>query len=271
VSAARGAPDFPPAAAPGDAEVERLGLLASVFVWACIVLVTAVFPFIMFPVFLVSLPFDRTGAWSHWVGARWGRTIVRLVPGWHVRVEGTERLRRGPFVIIANHQSQVDILVTFFLDHHFKWLSKRSVFNIPGLGWMMWMCRYIPVVRGDKRSAIRCLDTSADWIRRGVSVIFFPEGTRSPDGRLQPFKGGAFRVAAQTGAPVLPVLILGTRACLPRDSLRFGRHGSFRVVIGEPIPSTGASAARADEFAVRAYARFQAFRDEVESAATAAS
>ena len=261
----------PDASTAASGEAAALGVVGSLLVWACIVVVTAIFPFLMFPVFLVSLPFDRTGAWSHWVGARWGRTIVRLVPGWHVRVEGAERLAGGPFVIVANHQSQVDILVTFFLDHHFKWLSKRSVFRIPGLGWMMWMCRYIPVVRGDKRSALRCLEIAADWIRRGVSVVFFPEGTRSPDGELQPFKGGAFRVAAQTGVAVLPVLILGTRACLPRDSLRFGRRGDFRVVVGEPIASTGASAARADEFAGRVHKEFLALRRRVEERATAVS
>ena len=254
-----GAPGVPP---------EALGAVSSALIWGCICLATLIFPFVMFPVFLLSLPFDRTGAWCHWIGAQWGRTIIRMVPGWRVRVEGVDHLRNGPFVIIANHQSQVDILVTFFLDHHFKWLSKRSVFHIPALGWMMWMCRYIPVVRGDRKSAMRCLTTAADWIRRGVSVVFFPEGTRSPDGTLQPFKSGAFRVAAQTGAAVLPVLIIGTRSCLPKNSLRFGWQGTFRVVIGEPIASTGASAARADEFAARVHRQFLAFKQAVEASTT---
>jgi 1-acyl-sn-glycerol-3-phosphate acyltransferase len=228
----------------------------------------------MLPVFLVSLPFDRTGAWAHWIGAQWGRTIVRLVPGWRVQVEGTEQLRGGPFVVIANHQSQVDILVTFFLPLHFKWLSKRSVFHIPFLGWMMRMCRYVPVVRGDRRSAERSLEQCAEWIRRGVSVVFFPEGTRSPDGRLRSFKSGAFWVAAQTGAPVLPVAILGTRECLPKNSLRFGRGKRFRLVIGSPISSTGVKTSDAATFADQVRERFLAFReaaDERPPAATGAS
>jgi 1-acyl-sn-glycerol-3-phosphate acyltransferase len=247
-----------------------LGALPSALIWACICLVTGIFPFFMLPVFLVGLLFDRRAAWTHRVGAEWARTIVRLVPGWHVRVEGTEHLRHGPFVIVANHQSQVDIVVTFFLPHHFKWLSKRSVFRIPFLGWMMWMCRYIPVVRGDRRSAERCLDESARWIRRGVSVMFFPEGTRSEDGRLRPFKPGAFRVAAETGAPVLPVAILGTRACLAKNSLRFGKRGSFRLVVGPPIPSTDTAPAQAARFAVEVRERFLDFQRTVDPA-TAAS
>jgi len=234
-----------------------LTAVRSVVAWGCIALVTGVFPFVMLLVFVVSLPFDRTGAWAHRVGTEWGRTIVRLVPGWRVRLQGTENLRDGPFVIVANHQSQVDILVSFFLPVHFKWLSKRSVFNIPFLGWMMWMCRYIPVRRGDRRSALECLNTSMDWIRRGVSVIFFPEGTRSTDGQLQPFKPGAFRVAAATGAPVLPVAIFGTGDCLPKGGWRFGRQSEFRVVIGTPIPSTGVPPTNVSAFAAEVHEKLK--------------
>jgi len=257
-----GAPGVPP---------EALGALSSALIWGCICLATLIFPFVMFPVFLLSLPFDRTGAWCHWIGAQWGRTIIRMVPGWRVRVEGVDHLRNGPFVIIANHQSQVDILVTFFLPHHFKWLSKRSVFRIPCLGWMMWMCRYIPVVRADRKSAERCLQRCAERIRSGVSVVFFPEGTRSEDGQLRPFKPGAFWVAAETGAPLLPVAILGTAQCLPKKSLRFGRSKNFRLVVGEPIPSTGVSSSEAGRFAAEVRERFAAFLRSLEAGATSGS
>jgi 1-acyl-sn-glycerol-3-phosphate acyltransferase len=120
----------------------------------------------------------------------------------------------------------------------------------------MWKARYIPVVRGDRASGEQCLETSANWIRRGVSVLFFPEGTRSPDGQLRAFKPGAFRVAAATGAPVLPVLISGSEACLPKNDWRIGRHGEVRLRIGEPIPSTDVTVEEATAFAARVHQKF---------------
>lgn len=241
------------------------GPLRNLLTWLVVCLLTGVFTVLVFVAFLVSLPFDRTGAWPHRVTTEWGRAMIRLMPGWRVRTDGLEHVRDGPFVIAANHQSQVDIWVMYFLPLHFKWLSKRSVFYTPFMGLMMLMCRYIPVVRGDRRSVVRAMARSADWIRRGVSVVFFPEGTRSSNGQIGSFKPGAFSVAARTGAAVLPVVILGTGAALPKSSWRFAPKGDLRLVVGRPIPVEGLTSADLGDFSARVRERLLAIKQAAEA------
>lgn len=160
---------------------------------------------------------------------------MRLNPRWHVRIDGLEHLAKGPYVIVSNHMSQMDVLVMNFVRHHYKWIAKREAFSIPVIGWCMWYARYIPLVRGNAQSHVRCLARATEWARRGVSVWFFPEGTRSADGEVKRFKLGAFRVAAQSGAKILPVTITGTREVLPKGSGRFAARARILIRIDAPF------------------------------------
>jgi 1-acyl-sn-glycerol-3-phosphate acyltransferase len=172
---------------------------------------------------------------------------ARIWSGWILRslgipltVVGRERLVPGTtYVLMSNHQSVFDIFALFRgVDHPLRMVAKRVLFWIPILGWSMWMCGFIPIDRSNRESAIRSLDRAARRIRSGVSVLVFPEGTRSRDGTLQPFKKGGFMLALKAGVPVVPVVVLGTDAIMEKGSLRVGR-AEVEVRIGQPIVVQG--------------------------------
>ena len=179
------------------------------------------------PLFVVALllwavtaPFDRRRVAMHLYTCAWASFYVWMNPLWRSRVVGRGHLPwRGPAVIVANHLSLVDILVLHGLFRPFKWVSKASVFRLPFLGWNMWLNGYVPLERGSAESVRRMLARCAALLAQGNSVLLFPEGTRSADGRLQPFKDGAFRLAFQAGVPVIPVAVSGTHESLPKHGM----------------------------------------------------
>ncbi|HET6362996.1 MAG TPA: lysophospholipid acyltransferase family protein [Gemmatimonadota bacterium] len=175
---------------------------------------------------------------------------ARIWSGWILKsldipleVTGRERLERGQtYVLMSNHQSVFDIFALFrACDRPFRMVAKRILFWIPILGWSMWMCGFIPIDRSNRESAIRSLERAARKIRSGVSVLVFPEGTRSRDGTLHPFKKGGFMLALEAGVPVVPVVVLGTDAIMEKGSLRVGR-ADVTVRIGNPIETAGRGA-----------------------------
>jgi 1-acyl-sn-glycerol-3-phosphate acyltransferase len=180
---------------------------------------------------------DPDGRRQHWCASAWSRMIVRTV-GVRVSVHGTENLRAGEsYVFLSTHQSCMDIPVMLgYLPAQLRIAAKREVFRIPFLGWHMRRGGHISINRGSTAEAVASLRRAAGEIRPGVSVFLFPEGTRTRDGSLQPFKRGGFRFALQAGLPVVPVTILGTRQVLPRDSLVF-RPGPVKMYLDAPIPT----------------------------------
>jgi 1-acyl-sn-glycerol-3-phosphate acyltransferase len=172
---------------------------------------------------------------------------ARIWSGWilesldiPLEVTGRERLEPGrTYVLMSNHQSVFDIFALFrAFDRPFRMVAKRTLFWIPILGWSMWMCGFIPIDRSDRESAIRSLDRAARKIRSGISVLLFPEGTRSRDGTVHPFKKGGFMLALKAGVPVVPVVVLGTDRIMEKGSLEVGR-AEVTVRIGEPIATAG--------------------------------
>lgn len=165
-----------------------------------------------------TAPFDRNRA----VAGRFLRIVGVLIsmtfPPWRLRVVGRWPAERGPFVVVANHQSILDILLLSRLPREMKWVAKEELFRIPWIGWMLRMTGDIAVKRGDAGSGSEALAKAKDYLAHGMSVIFFPEGTRSKTGRLLPFKSGAFRLAIEAGVPVLPVAVWGTGAGMPKGS-----------------------------------------------------
>ena len=142
---------------------------------------------------------------------------------------------KRPYVVAANHQSQIDIPILFAeLPMPIRFLAKRSLFFIPVFGWSLWGARFIPIDRGSSRKARRSIDKAAERIRRGPSLVVFPEGTRTPDGALQPFKSGAFVMAVRAGVPVLPVAIVGSYDVVPKHRLSL-KPGTVHLIIGAPI------------------------------------
>jgi len=156
---------------------------------------------------------------------------------WRVQVEGREKIDPAEaYVMVANHQSLLDILVLFRLFTHFKWVSKIENFYVPCIGWNMSLNRYIKLRRGDKESVDQMMAASEQALREGNPIMMFPEGTRSADGRLKAFKHGAFTLAKRVGAPILPIVVEGTAAALPkRGFVLQGRH-AIRIRVLDAIP-----------------------------------
>jgi len=196
---------------------------------------------VLFPVavliWAVTAPFDQRRALLHRFTCFWASLYTWLNPAWRVRVEGRDRIRPdAAYVMVANHQSLLDILVLFRLFVHFKWVSKIENFRVPFIGWNMALNRYIKLRRGSRDSIARALNACERALAQGSSIMMFPEGTRSPDGRLRAFKPGAFTLAQRTGAPILPIVIEGTASALPkRGFVLQGRH-AIRVRVLDEIP-----------------------------------
>ncbi|MBU3760147.1 MAG: 1-acyl-sn-glycerol-3-phosphate acyltransferase [Candidatus Omnitrophica bacterium] len=186
----------------------------------------------------LTFVFDRgSRRCLHTIARLWGRGLIFFCPLWSIRTEGLENLTPGRhYVVTANHQSLLDILVVLSgLPVHFKFMAKKELFGIPVMGWHMALAGYIPINRGNKDSAREAVASARNWVSRGVSVLFFPEGTRSPDGEIKAFKGGAFRVAVQEKTPILPCIIEGTGDALPKHSWIIRKKSAFRLYIGKPI------------------------------------
>jgi 1-acyl-sn-glycerol-3-phosphate acyltransferase len=195
--------------------------------------------------------------WAHdhcsRASAFWGRSMVRLA-GVTVRLEGADRQKLDrPLVVVANHQSWFDVFVLGgFLPGRARFVAKEELRRIPLFGAAWETCGHVRVNRGDRAEAVRSLNEAGDRIRKErLNVILFPEGTRSPDGRLLPFKKGAFVLALQTGVPILPVGISGSRAVMGKGSFRI-RPGEIRVRVGEPIDLEGLTTADRDAVLARA-------------------
>ena len=208
----------------------------SILFWVFFTTSSMVLFFVGCAVWVVTRPFDPNGRVQHLFSCAWGMLYFYVNPLWQVRVEGREKLPwNGGAVFVANHESLGDILVLFGLYRPFKWVSKASIFNAPFLGWNMRLNRYVPLRRGDKESIAKMMGQCEEWLDRGVPIMMFPEGTRSPDGNLLPFKDGAFRLAINKQVPIYPIILTGTRETLPKHGLVLSESSRCVVRVLDPI------------------------------------
>lgn len=199
-------------------------------------LATAPFEFALgLLLFVVTAPFDRDRRALHAFICRWTFQYLRVMPTWHAHVEGRERLPKGPAVLVANHQSMADVIAAMGLYHSFKFVSKASLFSVPLVGWMMSLAKYVRLVRGRAGSTRRMMDACRAWLRRGVAVLLFPEGTYRESSELLPFKRGAFVLAIEEQVPLVPIVLLGTDRFLPGDGPWMAPRSEVRVKVLTPI------------------------------------
>lgn len=175
---------------------------------------------------------------------RWMRRLgwlsSTLTPLWRFKVEGDAPadIDHKPYVVVANHESTADPFLLCHLPWDMRWVAKEELFRVPLIGWTMKFGGDIPLVRGNGDSVRTMLDECKRAIGGGISIMMFPEGTRSKNGELLPFRDGAFRLAIETQVPVLPLAIAGTRECRPKGSKWFG-HAKAKVSVLAPIPTKG--------------------------------
>ena len=212
--------------------------LLSLYIWASIGLLTLLW----LPLVALVRLFDRDPA--HYATGRVfrkvGDTMTRVNPLWNVEVDGDFPTDpRAPYVVVSNHQSHADIPVISRLPWEMKWVAKAELFRIPVAGWLMRLAGDIGVDRNDSRSRAKVLFAAKQYLRDRCSVIFFPEGTRSRDGRVRAFQSGAFRLAIDAGVPILPLVVDGTRDALPKHGWVFGPAIHARLRVLPPIPTDG--------------------------------
>ena len=188
---------------------------------------------------LVTAPFDKGRYAAGFLFRKLAVVHQKLNPLWHFAVVGEPPADpRRPYVVVANHESFVDILLISHLPFEMKWLSKAEFFKYPVVGWLMRLAGDIPLDRSSGRSAVRALKECRARLDDRVSVMIFPEGTRSPTGELQEFKDGAFRLAVDAGVPIIPLAVHGAKSALPKHDWRFGQARA-EVRILEPVSTEG--------------------------------
>ncbi|MFA6079122.1 MAG: lysophospholipid acyltransferase family protein, partial [Candidatus Omnitrophota bacterium] len=184
--------------------------LRSIFMWAIGGFITIVLWVVM--LFLsIALPFDKQRRIVHSQCFWWSDAIVAINPFWEMHVKGLENIdKKRTYVIVVNHQSLADIVVLYQTKMQFKWVAKESLFKVPFIGWNLSLAKHIKLERGDFSSIKHVYREAAEWLRAGMSVLFFPEGTRSETGVMGEFQNGAFKLAIKEKLPVLPVYLEGT-------------------------------------------------------------
>ena len=213
--------------------------LLSLWAWLMIGVVVIVWVPLTFIVFVFTAPFDKGRYRAGWMFRRLCVVHTWLNPLWSFRTSGLEvKDPRRPYVVVANHESFADMLLISHLPWEMKWLAKKTWFKFPLVGWLMVMAGDIKIIRGNKQSIITAMKGCHDRLDKKVSVMLFPEGTRTRDGEMGEFKDGAFRLAIETGCPILPLVVNGTREAIRPGDWRWNvTNAEVRVL--QPIETTG--------------------------------
>jgi 1-acyl-sn-glycerol-3-phosphate acyltransferase len=209
--------------------------LSTAFLWGSVLVTLPVGYALAVALLLVTAPFDRHRWLLHHFVCGWCHLYLRFWPGWRVRIEGRERIPRGPCVLVANHQSMADILALMGLRTGFKFVSKASLFRVPLVGWMMRRLQYVSLDRGKQGSHGDLLVTCGALLAQGQRVLIFPEGTYASGPERLPFKRGAFRLAQRAQVPLVPVVLEGTSALVFEDGPWFSPRGRVTVRVMDAL------------------------------------
>jgi 1-acyl-sn-glycerol-3-phosphate acyltransferase len=213
-----------------------MNIVISLIVWIfCSIIALLLFP-VSLVIWLVTFPFDRERIVMHWWLVIQGIFFSRMIPIWRIRVEGREKAKkRETYVIISNHQSMLDILILNCLRLRFRWISKIENYKTPVIGWYLRMAKYITVDRGNMESKAVMMAKSEESLKKGISIMMFPEGTRSPDREIALFKLGAFQLALSASKPILPVIVDGTGGVLPKHGMILSKGNLLKIKVLDPV------------------------------------
>ena len=202
-------------------------------------------------IWLLSFPFDKRRKFLHLYTCLWGSFYTWIVPMWRIKISGLHNFNKNStYIIVSNHQSQLDILLACRIFRHFKWVSKAEILKVPFIGWMMRFNRYVALARGNRDSAEKMMADCEDRLREGSPVFFFPEGTRSATGKVRLFKPGPFMLAHKLKLPILPLVISGTGKALPKYSLTLDGTKQISLKVLPEIPYSSYSSLTITETAM---------------------
>jgi len=195
---------------------------------------------VYFPVALIlritTFWFDRRLAILHVFSSFWASCYTWFSPLWKVAITGRQNVdRKKAYVMVCNHQSMLDILIIYRMLIHFKWVSKASLFKVPVIGWNMWLNCHVKIDRGNEKSKREMIKHCAKHLQNGSSIMIFPEGTRSRNGDLRPFKEGAFLIALQQKTDIVPMVIDESYKALPEKGIIPRRKQKVYLRILPPV------------------------------------
>ncbi|NGP88007.1 lysophospholipid acyltransferase family protein [Fodinibius halophilus] len=212
--------------------------LKSLLIWLGVTLLVLIW----LPLLAVTRLFDRDPA-RYRTGRlfrKLGHAISKINPNWQITITGnTDIDDRRPYIMVCNHLSQADIPLISNLPWEMKWVAKKELFETPVIGWMMKLAGDISVDRRADDRKQKTFEQAQFYLDQGCSVIFFPEGTRSRNGKLNAFTRGAFELAIKKEIPILPMVIDGTQNTLPKRSWKFGMAKQIKLKILEPVSGQG--------------------------------
>ena len=216
-----------------------LRIFLSIGVWIYNVILTMALAFIVFFLWAVLYFIDKKRKIAHMQCFWWSDAIIRLNPFWKFEIKGLENIDYGRvYVAIANHESMADIVVLYKTRMQFKWVAKESLFKVPFIGWCLSLTEHIKLARGEYSSIKKVYREAAQWLRKDMSVLFFPEGTRSDTDEMNVFQNGAFKLAIKEKKPILPICIKGTRDAIPKGSWIFKSKVFASVTVLPPVETS---------------------------------
>jgi len=214
-----------------------VSILVSIWLW--IVFVGVIIPgmILITTAYLIGKLTDKRLLLVHWVATAWAWVLLRSCPFWNVKYYDFHNVpKKTACVMISNHQSMLDILVLHRVHRPFKWVSKAENFKVPVVGWVLTLNECLRIERGKSSSATNLFKAARETLAMGSSLMLFPEGTRSVDGVMRPFKEGAFLMAKESDVPILPIVLDGNYLSLPKNGLMLKQSSNIIVKALPVIP-----------------------------------
>jgi len=211
----------------------------SILIWVVGTIITAAAFFSSLILKIILFPFPNRAKVVHAQCFWWSDSLIALNPFWKVKVTGLENIDpKETYVMVANHQSLADIIIIYQTHAYFKWVAKKELLKVPFIGGLLWVNDHVLLSRGDFGSIKDVYRTAGEWLKKNVSMLFFPEGTRSGTDDMGEFQNGAFKLAIKEGRPVLPIYIGGTRYAIPKGGWIFKTKVSGRLAVLPPIDTS---------------------------------
>lgn len=208
----------------------------SLLAWITMILTSLVITPFFLLVWAATFWWDRRRVAAHYMGTFWAWHYQSLIPFWKLRLHGREKIPfRRPVVLVSNHRSLVDILALYKLRRPFKWTSKAENFKLPFVGMVLSLTRSIRIRRESERSGHQFLSQAEEEMRKGSSILIFPEGTRSRSSTMRPFKEGAFLLAKKMGSGIIPIVLTGSDKTFDRGSWVLKGRAEIRIRVLDEI------------------------------------
>jgi len=211
-------------------------VVISILIWVAGIVITAAAFLSSLIIKIIPFPIPNRERIVHAQCFWWSDALIALNPYWKLKVEGLENIDPlKTYVIVANHQSLADIIIIYQTRMYFKWVAKKELLRLPFIGGLLWVNDHVLLSRKEHGSIKKVYRRAAEWLKNGVSMLFFPEGTRSDTDDMGEFKNGAFKLAIKETKPVLPIFIGATREAIPKGGWIFKTKVSGRLVVLPPI------------------------------------